>query len=308
MTVRPRLGSVPGDASDASTVCKACSEFKTANEMNHRRRRTGEITVTDELACARLVIASRTTHRSALSKPSICSTYAISEELDSLDSSQCANPRSTRPYHPEVQWHITRSSKTCMSCTGRMCRTSSRTRNEARSRNSTPRVSFADSLRNALEKRVAKVSDELNTQTLGRYYKRSGASDVIRSSFLLTQEIRRIRSNPPEITMKTITGGYTTITIKWEPSQETTARMHEFMENDIYLIGGSTDPEDYQHLECGGPCLGLHPQEYFRKSRGSGDQWVDQGRSSQIAGFSDPSDLVGHHVEAPAGNPGHQGG
>ncbi|KAJ1623467.1 hypothetical protein T492DRAFT_1125637 [Pavlovales sp. CCMP2436] len=48
MKVRTRIGVVVDDQAPASITCEGCSELKTPNEMNHRRRRTGEITVTDK--------------------------------------------------------------------------------------------------------------------------------------------------------------------------------------------------------------------------------------------------------------------
>ncbi|KAJ1638718.1 hypothetical protein T492DRAFT_833465 [Pavlovales sp. CCMP2436] len=46
MKVRTRIGVVVDDQASASITCKGRPELKTSNEMNHRRRRTGEITVT----------------------------------------------------------------------------------------------------------------------------------------------------------------------------------------------------------------------------------------------------------------------
>ncbi|KAJ1641340.1 hypothetical protein T492DRAFT_831234 [Pavlovales sp. CCMP2436] len=49
MKVRPRLGVVFDDREEiASITCTGCGEQKTSNEMNHRRRKTGEIKITNK--------------------------------------------------------------------------------------------------------------------------------------------------------------------------------------------------------------------------------------------------------------------
>ncbi|KAJ1618821.1 hypothetical protein T492DRAFT_849027 [Pavlovales sp. CCMP2436] len=49
MNVRPRIGIVFGDKGGiASITCKGCGGQKTSNEMNHRSRKSGEITITNK--------------------------------------------------------------------------------------------------------------------------------------------------------------------------------------------------------------------------------------------------------------------
>ncbi|KAJ1616822.1 hypothetical protein T492DRAFT_850543 [Pavlovales sp. CCMP2436] len=49
MKVRPRIGVVfDGKEGIASITCTGCGGQKTSNEMNHRRRKTGEITITNK--------------------------------------------------------------------------------------------------------------------------------------------------------------------------------------------------------------------------------------------------------------------
>ncbi|KAJ1617966.1 hypothetical protein T492DRAFT_849684 [Pavlovales sp. CCMP2436] len=59
MKNRVRIGVVPDDKAVATIVCSGCMELKTPNQMNHRLRKTGEVTITDKFQ--KMVVSSKPT-------------------------------------------------------------------------------------------------------------------------------------------------------------------------------------------------------------------------------------------------------
>jgi citrate lyase gamma subunit len=82
MRSRVRIGVVPDDKSAATIICSGCMELKTSNEMNHRLRKTGEVTITDKcMLCYRM----QARVRSIRHRISHNSNITLNEALDLLD-------------------------------------------------------------------------------------------------------------------------------------------------------------------------------------------------------------------------------
>ncbi|KAJ1631823.1 hypothetical protein T492DRAFT_905615 [Pavlovales sp. CCMP2436] len=82
MKVRARIGVVVGDKAEATIICNGCLELKTPNEMNHRLRRTGEVTRTDKCClCYRMQARVRSIRHRITHDKSI----ELQQALDLLD-------------------------------------------------------------------------------------------------------------------------------------------------------------------------------------------------------------------------------
>ncbi|KAJ1633762.1 hypothetical protein T492DRAFT_837359 [Pavlovales sp. CCMP2436] len=99
-----------------------------------------------------------------------------------------------------------------------------------------------------IEKSVSKRSDVLDSQILVPHLKKltkhGGAGYVIRNAFLLQREIRRLRANPPIITVNRMMGGYTSVSFSWTPTQQTKNEFEDYTARREYPLTKDMDQYD----------------------------------------------------------------